>query len=164
MTSYMWDLGFNWNSVPNSDGSYELGNGLVVFPDNVPASPDQVLVNSSIGFNLFNISGATANNCSIDHLWITFSANQDGQSVTSPFNNNNFASLSSGSLTVQSPGGSTIFGPGPFPVSFAGDETAVNSGKFKFTVYLTVNGPDGSGGTTKKIFKVDPEMVIGSIG
>jgi hypothetical protein len=158
-TGYLWDLGFDWNAAQNTDGTFELNQGLVIFPPNAPATPDAIPQNSPLGFNLFNTtSGSMAGGSfSIDHLWITFSANLDGQTTSCLFTSGN---ISTSSLTVEPPGPSTIFGLGPFPCwNFAAQSTA-NAGSYRFTVFLTVNGPDGSGGTTEKIFRVDPEMIV----
>jgi len=156
-------------------------------------NPQDLFLNDTISFNAFNLtSGASTQGYSI--MSCTFIFNQGAtnnpsntpypfdQSVAIFAGGDNSAALpvtaaigqnsatipipELGQTTYESP--SFIFTSSPeFPrwVIIPTHLPLATTGKFSFTILLTVQGPpDSSGNTTTMVFRVDPEMVVSSVG
>lgn len=176
--NFFWDLGFDMNAItPLPFGQSFVQNGFVLIrpadPEgrlvNVPATPVNLSVGDSIGFNLFDVT-ASAGTRSIASGSITFRSAVTDQDTASPFEDSTLT-IPPGSTIGEGP--RVIFGgiqadqvpaenPPTFP-RFSGPatQTVVNEGRFLMHVTLDITG---DGGETVKSFLHDPEMVVGSIG
>jgi hypothetical protein len=177
MATYVWDLGFDFNAVKNpSTNQFFLQHGFVLMlPNNaenesvsVPATPVNLSVGDTIGFNVFNVTNEPTGTFTVTEGKITFQNAVNDQDDTSPFSTTSLDIPQSGTTAT---GPSVTFSgiqsnqvpvsnPATFPV-FTGptNQTVANTGRFLMHASLTVLGPNG-----KQTFIVDPEMVVGSAG
>jgi hypothetical protein len=162
MADYNFDIAFDWNVLPDSNGQLPLNIGLATFnqPPQLGTQYTFQAPTDSFCFNGFNqTSGATQAGYSITGGSITFRPAVD-QSATSPIG---ITSLTISPLASTGTGPSDVF-PGANYPNFCPVVPLLQvsrTGDFWFTVSLTVQ--QASDGTTK-IFQVDPEMVVNSVG
>ncbi|HWM90990.1 MAG TPA: hypothetical protein VN493_09505 [Thermoanaerobaculia bacterium] len=183
--SFFWDIGFDFNSVQNPrTGEDFLAIGLVLAQPNnadVPATPVGISIGDTIGFFAYDITSNPTGTSSITGGAITFTnavpqSDSNNNTITSPFNNSTgdfLTSISIPALTnigtgmstifsgIQAPQASTTNNAATFTKFSIGSMTVNNLGRFMMTVELTVQVPNGNGGTTTKTFFVDPEMIVG---
>jgi len=166
---YGYELFFDWNSVSNQDTTsntmtitYDrtLGDAL----DNLT---DPINVGDSIYFNVLNVTeGATVDDYTIISGYVIFSASQATQKASSPFGSTTQLDFSQNLGTALGKGPALKYPNQYFPYwSPVIPQTSITtSGNFQFTAYITIQGPDGNGGNMLKNFRVDPEMVVESVG
>jgi hypothetical protein len=166
MASYNWDIGFKLTDPPDP-GNYGLPpllQGCVGFDDqNLPFRTPVVAhldPGDTLCFNAFNLTAnAQPGDCKVVGYKIAFSKGSGAQSE-SPFDSAVFELNCAQLSTGLAPSEGLSCGPVPAycPVVYLGPTQ--NEGGYNFTFWLTVLGPDNK----NKQFRVDPEMVVGSVG
>lgn len=170
MANYEWHLGFDFDSLPdvgNNDRFY-VQNGFVRSVDNTqqPGTPFGLSTGDMISFKVFNItSGATASDFSITDGDIDYAKAETTDGSLSPFNDLTMA-ISAMPASGAGQETSAIFSGITQQVGFqvwtvVQPTEVTHNGKFFFTVTLHIQK---AGEDAPRFFRVDPEMVVGSLG
>jgi len=160
MANYVWQLGIDWNAVETAGVSYLRGdlteNGVSV-PGTTP-----VHNTDTITFKIFDVNSAVEDPgrqvTAIGSFVILTTAAVNGQASCN--------SLSTLQPTVGQPevlqGGQQSTPFGTAFCSWTSDSVQVsgNSGRFLLTLQVQAVGPNGK----VRIFRHDPEMVVGGTG
>lgn len=167
MTEYVWEFGIDWNAVETVDGEYPLSylRGCLS-TDGVPLPGTEVVkVNDFVTFRIFDITSSVPTDpsgqwvASIDHFKIDSKAAVKGQSADNALSN-----LQPGFTQDTPPPPLACFGFPTEPVyaSWTSALVTVNdtAGRFLLTANVRATGTD----TRVRLFRHDPEMVVGSNG
>ena len=189
--NWFWDLGFDLNAVTTNNQTL-LPNGFVMMGAtingttcNVPATPVNISIGDTIGFNLFNITNPVpAGTIAVTAGSITFQnavtaglqQNQKQQTITSPFSNPDGSYMTSIAFPLNAAptgtGSSVIFSGMQAPLAEVQNQfqfpaypgpsnlKVANNGRFLISFSVTIQGPSGP----PRTFQDDPEMIIGSAG
>jgi hypothetical protein len=180
--TFVWALGFRFDAAANDSGEFSLSTGFEK-NGNPASSMTEVKTGDTLAFHLFNTNPEITGTFTISDVSIEFRNALAGTILICPFSDTDPFTLGDGTTTtpqtsddgnptiqvgshVQSeePATSETFSPSAaLPLWFVTQaNTLSHAGDFVFGITLTIEGPDGSGGTTPKIFTADPEMVVGS--
>jgi hypothetical protein len=178
MATYEWDLGFDFDSLPdvgNGDRFY-VQNGFVRITDDgtkVPGTPFGLSIGDTISFKVFNVtSGATASDFSIIDGTVVYTKAETTDGSSAPFDDlttvDGFPAMVIPAMAASAAGQevSAIFSGMAQVVQFqewtvVPSATLANNGKFFFTVEIHIQR---TGEANPRFFRVDPEMVVGSVG
>ena len=166
MTRYIWEFGIDWNAVETVDGEYPLSylrgclsNGSVPLP-----GTEAVKINDSVTFRIFDITSSVPADPSgqwvagIDHFQIDSEPAVKGQLA-----DNALSSLQPAFTQDTLPSLACLgFPTEPVYASWTSAEVTVDGpvGRFLLTANVRATGTD----TRVRLFRLDPEMVVGSNG
>ncbi|HVR98135.1 MAG TPA: hypothetical protein VMW27_16070 [Thermoanaerobaculia bacterium] len=160
MSSYLWDLGIDWNAVEEENRSY-LPQGFVEGSGLEMGSPVDLQPDDLIVFRIFDITSTSSprSGQAVPSLTIASRAAVAGQPLGHPFDTDRPAVAGDGSPQTSL----TFKGTFPCWESAPVRITAVAEigRRDKFLLTFTVHASDG---TSQRTFTVDPEMVVGENG
>lgn|SRR6185312_2413329 len=163
MATYFWDLGFDFNAF-QGPLSY-LRHGLALQSASGPSNAafPQFNINDQITFNLFNITSGASTSDGTNLLSVTFyfaDANA-GTPGTSPFHSTLFPAVTGPTASTAK---TVIFSPdNNIPVWSLASPSVASQGRFLLSILVVVESGSGLNNVIR-VFKVDPEMVVGSVG
>ena len=159
MAEYIWQLGIDWNAVETEGVSYLRGGLLkkvhgqaMPWLGTEPVEPD-----AQITFQIFDVSSSVEERQvgSIDSFSITTTAAVKDQQSTDPLSSHEPASLQDDPNPSES-----LFGSAYCSWTYSPVTVTADLGRFLLTLYVYANGTDNS----SRIFRHDPEMVVGGTG
>ena len=161
MAEYIWQLGIDWNAVETKDVSY-LRGGLLkkVHGQAMPwLGTEPVEPGAQITFQIFDVSSSVEARQvnSIDSFSITTKAAVQNQE------NNNPLSLNEpepANPHLDPNPSESLFGSAYCSWTYSPVTVTADLGRFLLTLYVHAAGTDNS----TRIFRHDPEMVVGSNG
>lgn len=160
MAEYTWDLGFNFDSLPDpdNDGNPYLLNGSVQFPSSGPSpGPSRFQVGDFVSFNLYNRTpNAIQTAYVVDGGLITFRSGDRLNTSTSPLAQNSIPIAAMRSNGFGSSVSIATASNVPAWLPLVPKQEIMNNGEFYFTILLYVQGP-----SSRITFRVDPEMIVG---
>jgi hypothetical protein len=163
MTAYVWELGIDWNAVETVDGEYPVSYLRGCLSTNgVPLPGTEVMkAGDSVTFQILDITSSAPTDppgkwvASIDHFKIDSKAAVKGQSAVNALSNLQPA------FTQNTPPLACFgFPTEPVYASWTSTEVTVgnNVGRFLLTANVRATGTD----TRVRLFRLDPEMVVGA--
>jgi hypothetical protein len=167
MTAYIWEFGIDWNAVETVDGEYPLSylRGCLSTASGPLPGTEAVKIGDSVTFRILDITSSVPTDpsgqwvASIDHFKIGSEAAVKGQSAVKALSSLQPA------FTQDTPPPLACLGCLGFPTepvyaSWTSAQVDVEGpvGRFLLTANVRATGTD----TRVRLFRLDPEMVVGA--